>query len=90
MEFEESVVRIGGRSKSEILKDRNIRKIMYESGKTGKQHHRTRQDINYQLDTIQGNGYTTVKTHSARSADTRLHQCIEQARAHFSANQYCC
>lgn len=54
LEFEESVVRIGGRSKSEILKDHNIRKIMYESGKTGKQHHRTRQDINYQLEILQG------------------------------------
>lgn len=26
---------------------------MYESGKTGKQHHRSRQDLNHQLDQLQ-------------------------------------
>lgn len=38
MTFEENIVRIGGRSKSEKMKEKNIRKLMYEAGKTGKQH----------------------------------------------------
>lgn len=50
--FEDSVVRIGGRSKSDALKEKNIRKLIYEAGKTGKQHHRSRFDINQQLDQL--------------------------------------
>lgn len=52
LQFEEKIVRIGGRSKSDILKEKNIRKLMYESGHTGKQHHRSRNDINAQLDQL--------------------------------------
>eukprot|EP01114_Cavostelium_apophysatum_P012330 TRINITY_DN2745_c0_g1_i2.p1 TRINITY_DN2745_c0_g1~~TRINITY_DN2745_c0_g1_i2.p1 ORF type:complete len:1671 (+),score=513.90 TRINITY_DN2745_c0_g1_i2:432-5444(+) len=52
LKFEDSIVRIGGRSKSEHLKERNIRKLMYEAGKTGKQHRRSRYDINQQLDQL--------------------------------------
>src|SRR5258708_38236068 len=52
-QFEENLVRIGGQSKSEVLQDRNIRKLMYESGKTGKQHLRSRYDLNQQLTSLQ-------------------------------------
>jgi hypothetical protein len=50
---EDNLIRIGSRSRSEALKDKNLRKIMYESGKTGKQQQRAFQDINARLDELQ-------------------------------------
>jgi hypothetical protein len=42
MQFEDNVVRVGGRSKSEVLTEKNIRKLMTDPNLTGKQHRRTR------------------------------------------------
>lgn len=62
LEFEDNIVRIGSRSKSDALKEKNIRKVMYELGRTGKQHHRTRQDIMVQQDQLEGMILTSINT----------------------------
>ncbi len=45
-------MRIGSRSKSEALKEHNLRKIMFEKQKTGKQQQRSLQDIYRRLDDL--------------------------------------
>eukprot|EP00029_Vermamoeba_vermiformis_P008219 TRINITY_DN3782_c0_g1_i1.p1 TRINITY_DN3782_c0_g1~~TRINITY_DN3782_c0_g1_i1.p1 ORF type:complete len:1656 (-),score=450.40 TRINITY_DN3782_c0_g1_i1:84-5051(-) len=42
LRFEEKIVRIGSRSRSEALKDKNIRKLMYQSQNTSKEHQKAR------------------------------------------------
>jgi hypothetical protein len=53
LQFEDNIVRIGGQSKSDALKERNLRKLMFESGKTGKQYNRRMKDIRIQLESLE-------------------------------------
>lgn len=49
MEFEPNVVRIGSRSKSELLKDRNLKSLLYEMNLTTIGHSKTRKQMATQL-----------------------------------------
>eukprot|EP01116_Phalansterium_solitarium_P021910 TRINITY_DN7033_c0_g1_i2.p1 TRINITY_DN7033_c0_g1~~TRINITY_DN7033_c0_g1_i2.p1 ORF type:complete len:1253 (+),score=300.21 TRINITY_DN7033_c0_g1_i2:224-3982(+) len=56
MGFEENIVRIGGRSKSEALQERNIRKLMFDASKqakSGSQHHRSRVEAHQHMEQIE-------------------------------------
>ncbi|KAH3744627.1 hypothetical protein Pelo_13974 [Pelomyxa schiedti] len=51
--FEENVVRIGGRSKSELLKKHNLRQLMSEGIKPGSQFFKSKTKISQQIDELQ-------------------------------------
>lgn len=53
LQFEDRLVRIGSRSKSEALKEKNLRSLMFETGRIGKQHQKARYEINFQLEQLQ-------------------------------------
>lgn len=69
LEFEDNIVRIGSRSKSEPLREKNLRKLMYESRKGGMQHHRTRFDINQHLEVIKDQIETSISDLNKRELD---------------------
>jgi hypothetical protein len=54
LQFEENVVRIGSRSRSEELKKRNIRTLAMQAGFTGKEQNRQRKAINQEIKELQG------------------------------------
>jgi cold shock CspA family protein len=53
LQFEDNIVRIGSRSKSEGLKERNIRVLTQQRGLTGKEQNRARKQINQNLKEVQ-------------------------------------
>lgn len=53
LRFEDNIVRIGSRSKSESLKERNIRVLTMQRGLTGKDQNRARKQINNNIKELQ-------------------------------------
>jgi cold shock CspA family protein len=55
LKFEDKVVRIGSRSRSELLKSRNLRTLVFQGQNTGREHQKARKLLNQRLRTIQEN-----------------------------------